>query len=138
MQQVRSLLSLGLMLATCVTCGAQDASKIIEQYVKAAGGAKALAKVQTLQLNGNAQASGDQPAGTYTFIVKLPNRYYTEWRSGGKTLIESYNGKSAWPQCEGGELAPRLGPQAVQIEAASQYYNARFLTLSKKKIAATL
>src|SRR3974390_184958 len=138
MQQVRSLLSLGLMLATCVTCGAQDASKIIEQYVKPAGGGKALAKVQTLQFGGNTQASGDQPAGTYTFIVKLPNRYYTEWRSGGKTEIEAYNGKSAWQQSESGELGTLLGPQALEVEAASQYYNTRFLALSKKKIAAVV
>jgi hypothetical protein len=117
---------------------AQDASKIIDQYVKASGGTKALSKVQTLALDGNAQASADEPAGTYTFIVKLPNRYYTEVRSGGKTYIEAYNGKSAWHQSEGAELATFLGPQAVEIEAASQYYNARFLALSKKRIGAAL
>jgi len=117
---------------------AQDASKVIDQYVKAAGGSKVLSRIQNLTLDGTVQGEGDQQAGTYTFITKLPNRYYTEWRSGGKTLIEAYNGKSAWRESGAGDLATLLGPEAAQIEAASQYFNARFLALSKKKIAATV
>jgi hypothetical protein len=121
---------------------AQDASKIIDQYVKAAGGNKVLSKVQTLSLDGVIQAAGQQsdqgqvkPA-TYTFRIKLPNRYYTEIQTNGKTVIEAYNGKSAWLQNESGEIATLLGPQALQVEAAAQYYNARCLALSKKKIGA--
>jgi hypothetical protein len=138
MRQLRLLTLLPLLLLFCPACNAQDASKIIDQYVKATGGAKALSKVQTLALYGNMEVSADQPAGTYTFIVKLPNRYYTEVRSGGKTVIEAYNGKSAWHQSEEAELATFLGPQAVEIEAASQYYNARFLALPKKRIGAAV
>ena len=56
--------------------------------------------------------------------MKLPNRYYTEVRTKGRTLIEAYNGKSAWHQAEFGELATFLGPEALEVEAAAQYYNA--------------
>jgi hypothetical protein len=114
----------------------QDTSKIIEQYVKAAGGSKALAKVQTFALDGTAHRENGETAGTYTFRVKLPNRLYMEFRDGGKTLIEAYNGKSAWHESESGEIATLLGPQAVELEAAAEYYNTRFLALSKKKINA--
>ncbi|HTZ32679.1 MAG TPA: hypothetical protein VMH31_09490 [Methylomirabilota bacterium] len=138
MQRLRLLLLFPALLVFVANCRAQDASKIIDQYVKAAGGSKVLSRIQTLTLDGTVQGEGDQQAGTYTFITKLPNRYYTEWRSGGKTLIEAYNGKSAWRESGAGDLATLLGPEAAQIEAASQYYNARFLGLSKKKIAATL
>ena len=79
---------------------AQDASKIIDQYAKAAGGTKNLGKVQTLLIDGSIQAVGEETPGTYSFRVKLPNRYYTELRSGGKTMILAYNGKSAWHQAE--------------------------------------
>jgi hypothetical protein len=117
-------------------CRAQEASKIIEQYVKAAGGGKTLAKVQTFAVDG-AVRSGDQgEAGTYTFRSKLPNRLYTEFRSAGKTTIEAYNGKSAWQETGTGAISTLLGSQSVEMEAAAQYYNARFLALSKKKIAA--
>jgi hypothetical protein len=124
----------------CVASGvkAQDASKIIDQYVKAAGGSKVLAKLQTYAVDGSIRPASDQAsAGTYTFRVKLPNRVYSEYRHGGNTFIEAYNGKSAWHQSESGEIATLLGPQAVGLEAAAQYYNSRFLALSKKKIGAT-
>jgi len=121
---------------------AQDASKIIDQYVKAAGGNKVLSKIQTLSLDGVIQAAGQQPdqgqvkPATYTFRIKLPNRYYTEIQSEGKTLIESYNGKSAWHQTENGEIGTLLGPQALEMEAAAEYYNARLQGLPKRKIGA--
>ena len=113
---------------------AQDASKIIDQYVKAAGGTKNLGKVQTLLIDGSIQAVGEETPGTYSFRVKLPNRYYTEVRNGGKTVIEAYNGKSAWHEAESHQISTLLGPEALEMEAAAQYYNARWLNLSKKKI----
>jgi hypothetical protein len=129
------LLAFSLLLP-CVS-PAQDASKIIDQYVKAAGGAKTLAKIQTLFIDGTVQSTGDSTSGTYSFRVKLPNRYYTEFRVAGKTLIDAYNGKSAWNQNESGQIATLLGPQALQLEAAAQCYNSRFLSLGKKKVGAS-
>src|SRR6266576_7150221 len=74
---------------------AQEAGRIVEQYVKAAGGGRALAKIQTLTLEGTF-TSVDGKSGTYTLDTKLPNRYYSELLVGEKNLIEAYNGKSAW------------------------------------------
>lgn len=115
-------------------CCAQDAAKIVDQYVKAAGGSKTLAKVRTVLIDGTVQSTGNEAPGTYSFRVKLPNRYYTEMRSTGKMEIEAYNGKSAWHQVDSGQIATLLGPQALELEAAAEYYNARFLGLGKKKI----
>jgi hypothetical protein len=120
------------------SCYPQDASKIIDQAVKAAGGAKALSRVQAFSVDGIIQDAGSDKPGTYTLRVKLPNRYYTEVRTDGKTLIEAYNGKSAWHQTESGQFATLLGAQALEIEAAAQYYNARLLALSKKKIGTAM
>ncbi len=117
-------------------CQAQDVSKIIDKYLKAAGGAKALAKVQTVSLDGVIEETGKGKPGTYTFRLKLPNRYYTEIRSGDNTEIAAYNGKSAWQQNDSEEIATLLGARALEMEAAAQYYNSRFLALSKKKIGA--
>ena len=128
------LLSIVLLTAGTGVCEAQDAGKIIDQYVKAAGGGKALSKVQTVSLDGTFSGGGDGKPGTYSLRVKQPNRYYSEIRSEGKTLIESYNGKSAWHQTESGETSTLLGPEALETEAAGQYYNARLQNLAKKKI----
>jgi hypothetical protein len=128
--------TLALILGGGVVCRAQDAGKIIEQYVKAVGGSKALSKVQAVSIDGTFSGSGDAKPGTYTLRVKQPNRYYCEIRSGGKTFIESYNGKSAWHLASSGETSTLLGPQALEMEAAGTYYNSRLQNLSKKKIGA--
>jgi len=49
---------LTILIALMLTGGAyparaQEAGKIVEQYVKAAGGGRALAKIQTLTLEGS-------------------------------------------------------------------------------------
>src|SRR5258708_25782724 len=113
---------------------AQEAGKIVEQYVKAAGGGRALAKIQTLTLEGSF-ASDDGKTGTYTLDTKLPNRYYSELLIGEKNLIEAYNGKSAWHQNAAGELGTLVGPEGMQLEAAAQYYNSRLVNPRKSKVA---
>jgi hypothetical protein len=119
-------------LAVC-----QESGKIAEQYVKAAGGGRALARIQTLTLEGSF-TSDDGKSGTYTLDTKLPNRYYSELLVGEKNQIEAYNGKSAWHQNAGGELGTLVGPDGMQLEAAAQYYNSRLLNLKKNKITLIL
>ncbi len=111
----------------------QEAGKIVDQYVKASGGSRALGRIQTLALEGSF-TSEDGKTGTYTLDTKLPNRYYSELLVGEKNLIEAYNGKSAWHQTAAGELGTLVGPEGMQLEAAAQYYNSRLLNLKKSKI----
>src|SRR6267378_3771303 len=89
---------IALMLAGwACPAGAQEARKIVEQYAKAAGGGRALSRIQTLTLEGTFTGD-DGKTGTYTLDTKLPNRYYSELLVGEKNVIEAYNGKSAWHQ----------------------------------------
>jgi hypothetical protein len=111
----------------------QEAGKIVEQYVKAAGGSKVLARIQTLTLEGTFTTE-DGKNGTYTLDTKLPNRYYSELLVDDRNLIEAYNGKSAWHQDAAGELGTLVGPEGMQLEAAAQYYNSRLLQFKKNKI----
>ncbi|HYL61309.1 MAG TPA: hypothetical protein VE077_01720 [Candidatus Methylomirabilis sp.] len=114
---------------------AQDAAKIADQYVKAAGGSKALSRVQTMALEGTFTNAADGKAGTFTLDTKLPNRFYSELVLGDKPVIEAYNGKSAWHQDAGGEISTLIGSQGLQLEAASTYYNLRFRSFKKNKVA---
>jgi hypothetical protein len=114
---------------------AQEPAKIVSDCVKAAGGSKALSKIQTETLEGAFSNPADGKPSTYTFSLKLPNRYYSEFVLGDKPLIEAYNGKSAWHQTPSGELSTLLGQQGQQLEAASLYYNSRLLNLKKNKLA---
>ncbi len=112
----------------------QEAGKILEQYVRAAGGGRALSKIQTLTIEGTFNTD-DGKSGTYTFDTKLPNRYYTELLLGDRNLIEAYNGKSAWRRNAAGEIGTLVGPEGMQLEAAAQVYNSRLVNPKKSKIA---
>jgi hypothetical protein len=135
---MRRLLYLPFTLACLIVLPAaargQEAGKIVDQYVKAAGGSKALTKIQTLVLEGVFAAS-DGKTGTYTLETKLPNRYYSELLAGERNLIEAYNGKSAWRRNAAGELSTLIGPEGMQVEAAAQFYNSRLVNPKKSKIA---
>jgi hypothetical protein len=115
----------------------QEATKIVDQYIKAVGGGRALARIQTLTLEGTFTGD-DGKTGTYTLDTKLPNRYYSELLVGEKNVIEAYNGKSAWHQTASGELSTLVGPEGMQLESAAQYYNSRMLNLKKSKITLAL
>ena len=112
----------------------QDAGKIVDQYIQAEGGSKALSKIQTLVLEGTFTNAADGKAGIYTFNTKLPNRYYSELAAGERPLIDAYNGKSAWHQNAAGEIGTLVGPEGAQLEAAGQYYNSRLVNTKKNKL----
>src|SRR5204862_6609072 len=128
---------LTILIALMITSGAypahaQEAGKIVEQYVKAAGCGRALAKIQTLTLEGTF-TSDDGKTGTYTLDTKLPNRYYSELLTGDKNLIEASNRKPPWPQTADGALAPFVRPEATQVEPPAQHYISRLPHLTKNQ-----
>jgi hypothetical protein len=125
------------VLASAASLPAQDAHKIIDEYVKAAGGSKALSSIQTLSVEGVFAAGDDRKSGAYTFDIKFPNRYYSELTIGEQSSIQAYNGKSAWGQQTPGAIATILGTDAVQVEAAAQYYNSHLINLKKNNMGAT-
>jgi hypothetical protein len=139
------------LLALAAPSHAQDANKIVDQYQKAAGGAKALAKINTLTIEGAFTSADGAKSGSYTFDIKSPNRYYSELNveSGVSVdaaqpkleahhLIEAYNGKSAWHEDASGAVSSLLGPEALQMEDAALYYNLHFNNLKKNKIGFAL
>src|SRR5271163_3752198 len=133
---VRIALSLVVVSAICcASAQAQDAGKIIDQYIKASGGHKTLSQIRTIALEGTFPG-GEGTPGTFTFYLKSPNRYYSELIVDSKPAIEAYNGKSAWHQDAGGDASTLLGASSAELEAASQFYNSRLLDLKKAKIGA--
>jgi hypothetical protein len=112
---------------------AQDAAKIVDQYIKAEGGSKTLSKVDTLKLEGTFANAANEKAGTYTLITKQSNRYYSELVDSDRISIEAYNGKSAWHQ-NAGALETLVGSEGAQLEAAGQYYNSRLVNAKKNKL----
>src|SRR5580658_5264423 len=113
---------------------AQDPEKIIDQYIKAQGGAKNLAKAQTISIEGAFTNAADGKTGTYTFDTKLPNRYYSEIVLGDQNVVEAYNGKSAWHRTTNGDITTLVGVDGTQLESAGQYYNSHLVNAKKNKL----
>ena len=124
------------LLGMAAPAHAQDAAKIINEYVKAAGGARALSQVRTVSIEGTVAGTGEGNSGSYTFDTKLPNRYYLELIAGGKRVIEAYNGKSAWHEDASGKPATMFSQDSVEMQAAAQIANSRLLKLKKNKFGA--
>jgi len=131
-----SLLALAALFALSRPTPAQDANKVLDAAIKASGGSSKLRKVLTLSLEGTVTRQSDSKSGTYTFSVKSPNRYYTEFTFAAQPEILAYNGKSAWRENSTGEIGTLLGPEALEMEAAAQLQNSHLLDRKKNKVAA--
>jgi hypothetical protein len=132
----------------------QTPQKIISDYIRAEGGARALARIQSLMIEGSlhevssadssrqsdSQADTDaiSSSGSYSLITKAPNKLYCEIVVEPQHIVAAYNGKSAWG--EDGSDAPHTftGRDAVEWESEARYLNDRLLNAKKDKIAARL
>jgi len=135
--RIRPLVSLWLFvfsLFCALPSPAQDATKIIDQYVKASGGSSKLSKLQTLSLQGSMTRVSDGKTGAFTLDLKTPNRYYLELVAGEQPEILAYNGKSAWHLSPQGTPVTLLGEEALQVEAASFIAASHLLNLKKNKV----
>ena len=121
------------LIAFVSSAHAQDAQKIVDQYIKAAGGSKALSQAKTITIEGAFQTV-DGKSGTFTLNTRQPNRFYSELVTGDTNLIEAYNGKSAWHRTASGEFATLVGAEGSQLEAAGQYYNSHLVNAKKNKL----
>jgi hypothetical protein len=138
-------------------CYAQSGQKIVDEYVRAEGGSKALAKIQTATITGSVADDFGQ-TGTYSLITKAPNKFYSEIIVEPRRLIEAFNGKSAWGQGTVDEVpsganglpqsvpltVPRAAPHtmtgavATEWEALGRYLNGRLADAKKSRVVVRL
>ena len=128
--------SLALFFGGAFACLAQTPQKIIDDYLHAEGGAKALAKIQTLTIAGNLTEESSDTSGAYSLIAKAPNKFYSEILIEPQHTISAYNGMSAWSQEAGGTPHTLTGTDAVEWAATARYLNERLVHARKSKLGA--
>ncbi len=131
-----------LALLFGVVLGAQPQKttpqKVIDDYVRALGGAKALAKIQTETIAGSLSEETTGKTGSYSLIVKAPNRFYSEIIVEPDRDVDAYNGMSAWaPKSQEG-VHTLTDAAAKEAEAAGLYWNGRLAEVKKDKIIVQL
>ena len=136
--------------AASAPCFAQSPQKIVDEYIHAEGGAKALAKIQTATIAGSLTDEATGQTGSYSLITKAPNKFYSEIIIEPHRLIEAYNGKSAWGQdttadavlsaSSGTDAAAHTltGGAAARWEATGRYLNERLADAKKSKFGMQL
>ena len=124
--------------------GAQTPQKIIDEYIHAEGGARALARIQSLSIAGSLRVrsanDSSQQSGSYSLITKAPDKLYSEIIIEPQGVVAACNGKSAWGQDSSSGPGPRTftGREAAEWESTARYLNDRLLNAKKDKIAARL
>jgi hypothetical protein len=109
-----------------ITAQAQSASKVIEQYIAAIGGKKAVEKIVSADVSGSI-TSADGRSGVFTQRTRRPQHFYlsmswsdARWRTG-------FNGRSAWQEDSSEGLRTLFGEAASRVRAEASYANSRLL-----------
>jgi hypothetical protein len=125
-----------LLLAVSSTCPGQTPQKIIDEYLRTEGSAKALAKIQSLSIAGSLREESTDTNGSYSLITKAPNKVYSEIVIEPQHTVAAYNGMSAWGQDSTGTPHTLTGAEAAEWEATSRYLNGHLANAKKDKLGA--
>jgi hypothetical protein len=127
-----------LSIAIAIPCPAQTPQKIIDEYLRAEGGAKALARIQTASFAGSIRDETSGENGTYSLITKSPNRFYSEITLEPQHFTQAHNGMSSWGQGSAGGPHTLTGREATVAEASARYLNGRLANVRKDKVGLRL
>jgi hypothetical protein len=128
----------------------QTPQKIVAEYIRAEGGARAWTRIQSLTIEGSLRVASsddssgqsDSPvgpsSGSYSLITKEPNKFYSEIVVEPRHIVAAYNGKSAWGQDGSGTPHTFTGREALEWESTARYLNDRLLNAKKDRIAMQL
>ena len=70
--------------------------QIIEKHIAASGGAEKINAVQTMKASGTASLMGGQMEAPVTVVVKRPSSMRLEVSVQGKSIIQAFDGTTAW------------------------------------------
>jgi|HubBroStandDraft_6_1064221.scaffolds.fasta_scaffold143467_2 hypothetical protein len=139
---------LAAVLVGALPCSAQSPEKIVDEYIRAIGGEKAVAAQRTTAISGSVrvkrQGGGGQDedlpdtSGTYSLVTKAPNKFYSEFGVGAARDVVAFNGKSGWQKRGADAAATLTGPGAAECEAEARYLNGKLVHLKRDKIGVRL
>ncbi len=104
-----------LVIFSAVPLSAQTVDEILKQYYEARGGYEKIKSVQTMKTTGKQMVQGIEVP--FTFQQKRPNFLHIEATVQGQSIIQGYNGKTAWMI---NPLTGSTDPQTLPDEQATQ------------------
>ncbi len=73
-----------------------SAEQIVNKYIDARGGLEKIKAIQSLKMTGIAVLGGGQMEAPFTLLTKRPNEMRMEISMQGKSLIQAFDGTTAW------------------------------------------
>jgi hypothetical protein len=128
----------GLLAAFAMASSAQTPQQVIDEYLRARGGAKALAQIRTEIIAGSLSEEATGNTGSYSAIAQAPDRFYSEIIAGPDRVVAAYNGRSAWGQDSPESARTLTGDAAREAEAEGRYGNSRLADGKKARLSLQL
>lgn len=132
------LLNLGLVADAQTTTSPRklpSAEKVIDNYLKAIGGKKAVVAIRDATYDYSIQLN-DQPFGTARIQTKLPASERWEMTFGNGQIISATNSGSAWERGIDGQLRTLTGPEAATAKLRGVLNATRLLNIKKSNVLA--
>jgi hypothetical protein len=126
-------LAVGTALSSA--CSTAQTQKVIDEYLRALGGAKVLSQIRSETLAGSLTEESTGRTGSWALIVKAPNRFYSEVIVGQDRVVAAYNGMGAWGESSSGVPETLTGEAAKDAEADGRYWNNRLTDLKKGRLS---
>ena len=109
-----------LMVAVPGIARAQSASKVIEKYVTAIGGKRAVEKTVSTDVSGTV-TSADGRSGVFTLRTARPRLYYVSMSWGDSRWSAGFNGRAAWQDDNIDGVRTLYGAPASRIRAEATF-----------------
>lgn len=88
--------TMAVLAAAPASCLAQSAENIIDQSLRASGGAKVIAKIHSAAWEGTVKDAGGAGTGEFTLITAAPGQFYREFVFVAEQIAEACNTSSCW------------------------------------------
>ena len=131
---VHAVLTWALLTGIPAILFAESPQHIVDDYIKALGGAKLLRRIASTTYAGKIVAHAGNEAGSYRLQLKAPNRIYTEIIWPQTRWSEGFNGKSAWRQDPVSGLSTLTGPESTRLKTIASFRNDHLLSYKKERI----
>ena len=113
-----------------IAAEAQSPSQVLERYLTAIGGKKAVERIVSAEVRGSVE-SADGRTGVFTQTTKRPQLISISLSWGDLRWRAGFNGRAAWQEDGIGELRTLYGQPASALRAEGLYASTRFAASDK-------
>jgi hypothetical protein len=118
---------MSLVIVVCpIAAQAQSANQVIERYINAIGGKKALEAIVSTDVSGSV-SSADGRSGVFIQRTTRPHLLYVSLSWGDSRWSTGFNGRAAWQDDRVDGVRTLYGQAASLVRAEASYANTHFL-----------